>query len=241
MLARHVAHQLGMPLVIARLDGLISSFLGTTARNISTLFSFANRYKCVLLLDEFDAVAKLRDDPHELGEIKRVVNTLLQCIDARAPVGFTIAVTNHEALLDPAVWRRFDVRIEVPAPDLEVRKAILGRLLPPLSFSSEQQQFLAWLTEGHTGSDIKKLAEFLLRQQAMQKGDFKFLDSIRTQVKLSAHGEESSNRKASLLEDEALARQLAKDDDARFNQEQLKALFGCSQSTISRWLNKHAR
>lgn len=76
-----------LPLIVARLDGLISSFLGTTARNISNLLTFANRYKCVFLLDEFDAVTKLRDDPHELGEIKRVVNTLLQCIDSRADIG----------------------------------------------------------------------------------------------------------------------------------------------------------
>ncbi len=127
MLARHIASELGLPLITARLDGLISSFLGTTARNISNLFSFANRYKCILLLDEFDAVAKVRDDPHELGEIKRVVNTLLQCIDGRAEIGFTIAVTNHESLLDPAVWRRFDIRIEIPKPDADARVAMLKR------------------------------------------------------------------------------------------------------------------
>lgn len=92
MLAHHIAEQLELPLIVARLDGLISSFLGTTARNISNLFSFANRYKCVLLLDEFDAVAKLRDDPHELGEIKRVVNTLLQCIDSRSELGLLVRV-----------------------------------------------------------------------------------------------------------------------------------------------------
>jgi hypothetical protein len=241
MLARYIAHQLEMPLVVARLDGLISSFLGTTARNISALFAFANRYKCVLLLDEFDAVAKLRDDPHELGEIKRVVNTLLQCIDTRALFGFTIAITNHEALLDPAVWRRFDVRIEVPSPNPTVRAEILKRLLPPATFSPEQHQFLTWLTEGYTGSDIKKLSEFLLRQQAISKQEFNFMQSVRTQVQLSAHSDESSNRRASILGDEALARQLSKDEVARFNQEQLKTLFGCSQSTISRWLKKQPR
>lgn len=241
MLAHYVARQLGLPLVVARLDGLISSFLGTTARNISSLFSFANRYKCVLLLDEFDAVAKLRDDPHELGEIKRVVNTLLQCIDLRAPIGFTIAITNHENLLDPAVWRRFDVRIEVPLPETNVRKAILARLLPEGKFSVEQQLFMAWLTEGYTGSDIKKLTEFLLRQSAITKVDFNFLQAVRTQVHLSAHNDESANRKALLVGDEDLARLLSRDEGIRLNQEQLKALFGCSQSTISRWLKKQTR
>ena len=66
-LALWLAKQLNLPVVIARLDGLISSFLGTTARNVGALFTFANRYKCVLILDEFDAVAKVRDDPNEVG------------------------------------------------------------------------------------------------------------------------------------------------------------------------------
>ena len=106
-----LARRLGLPVVNARIDGLVSSFLGTTARNIANLFDFANRYRCVLLLDEFDALAKMKDDPHELGEIKRVVNTLLQNLDARKGIGLTIAITNHEGLLDTAVWRRFENHI----------------------------------------------------------------------------------------------------------------------------------
>src|SRR5690606_5258195 len=93
--AHYIAARLGLPLIVARIDGLISSFLGTTARNIANLFDFANRYACVLLLDEFDALAKLRDDPQEIGEIKRVVNTLLQNLDQRRSFGITIAITNH--------------------------------------------------------------------------------------------------------------------------------------------------
>lgn len=110
--AHYIAARLGLPLVVARIDGLISSFLGTTARNIANLFDFANRYACVLLLDEFDALAKLRDDPQEIGEIKRVVNTLLQNLDQRRNFGITIAITNHDRLLDPAVWRRFETHLQ---------------------------------------------------------------------------------------------------------------------------------
>jgi len=115
--ARYIAAQLGLPLITARIDGLISSFLGTTARNIANLFEFSNRYACVLLLDEFDALAKLRDDPQEVGEIKRVVNTLLQNLDLRRSFGITIAITNHDKLLDPAVWRRFETHLQLSEPD----------------------------------------------------------------------------------------------------------------------------
>lgn len=238
MLAHYIAAQLGLPLVVARLDGLISSFLGTTARNISNLFTFANRYQCVLLLDEFDAVAKLRDDPHELGEIKRVVNTLLQCIDGRAEIGFTIAITNHESLLDPAVWRRFDLRISVPKPSIGTRFEILKRQLLGFSFDETQLRFLAWLTDSKTGSDIEKLADFLRRQQAIRQNEFVFIEAVRGFVRMSAAESESENRSAILGDIDEVTRILANDKTTHFNQKQLAAIFSRSQSTVSRLLEK---
>jgi|SRR5208282_2899311 len=86
-LALWIARKLDLPIVLVKLDGLMSSFLGTTSRNIGNLFGFANRHRCLLLLDEFDAIAKLRDDPQEVGGIKRVVNALLQNLDARKDLG----------------------------------------------------------------------------------------------------------------------------------------------------------
>lgn len=238
MMAHYIAAQLDLPLVVARLDGLVSSFLGTTARNISNLFSFANRYRCVLLLDEFDAVAKLRDDPHELGEIKRVVNTLLQCIDSRSEIGFTIAITNHESLLDPAVWRRFDLRISVPKPDVVARQEILKRLLNNQNFDESQLRFLAWLTDEKSGSDIEKLSDFLRRKITIHKESFNFMDAVRGYVRMSASETESSNRKSIFDEPDKLARELAGDRFTPFSQEQLATLFCCTQPTISRWLKK---
>ena len=101
-----IAKELNLPLIVARLDSLISSYLGTTAKNIRTLFEFAQKTPCVLFLDEFDAIAKARDDSNELGELKRVVNSLLQNVDAMSSDSLLLAATNHEQLLDSAVWRR---------------------------------------------------------------------------------------------------------------------------------------
>lgn len=238
MLAHFIGAEIGLPVVVAKLDGLISSFLGTTARNIANLFAFADRYRCVLLLDEFDAIAKLRDDPHELGEIKRVVNTLLQCVDARSSVGFTIAITNHEALLDPAVWRRFDVRIEVRQPIFQVREEILKRCLPTIADQPERLRFLAWLMEGASGSDIEKLSDFLRRQSAIQRENFDFFQSLRSYVVLSAHQSSGERRLLVAGDQESLLRALLDDDDTPFSQEEMAALFGKGQSTISRWANK---
>ena len=113
------AKQLNLPLVIARLDSLISSYLGTTAKNIRSLFEFAQKMPCVLFLDEFDAIAKARDDTNELGELKRVVNSLLQYIDAMSKDSLILAATNHDQLFDPAIWRRFDYKLEIELPDRE--------------------------------------------------------------------------------------------------------------------------
>src|SRR5690242_15749918 len=95
-LARHIAHELRLPLFSARLDGLVSSFLGSTAKNIRAVLEFASRTPCVLLLDEFDAIAKLRDDQQELGELKRVVNSFIQSLDTLGNHVILIAATNHE-------------------------------------------------------------------------------------------------------------------------------------------------
>lgn len=118
-LAQLIAARTGLPLVTARLDALVSSLLGSTAKNLRKIFDYASRMPCVLFLDEFDAIAKQRDDRNELGELKRVVNGLLQEMDALPSECILIAATNHEGLLDKAVWRRFAkvLRLELPDGD----------------------------------------------------------------------------------------------------------------------------
>lgn len=238
-LAHVLAARLSLPLVTAKLDGLISSFLGTTARNIAALFEFANRYQCILLLDEFDAVAKIRDDPHEVGEIKRVVNSLLQCLDDRSSIGFTIAITNHEQLLDSAIWRRFDARIFVPKPDSLSRKKIINNYLSELSVSNIDRNFLAWLTDEYSGAEIESLCNALKRHIILKKQiNFSIIDALKLNVQLSADHVNSSRRKMFLSDQEALARTLIDDNDIKFKQDELAVLFHKDQSTISRWLKR---
>lgn len=238
-LAHVIASKLALPLVTARLDGLISSFLGTTARNIATLFEFANRYKCILLLDEFDAVAKIRDDPHEVGEIKRVVNTLLQCLDERSSSGFTISITNHEQLLDSAIWRRFDSRIFVPKPEAISRKSIVKKYVENTSLSNVDIEFLAWITEGYSGAEIETLCNALKRNYVMSgESHIDIMDALKVNVHLSADHTNSRRRKLFLSDQEDLAKVLAEDSDFYFKQEELAQLFNKDQSTISRWMKR---
>jgi len=239
-LASYMANRLGLPLVVARLDGLISSFLGTTARNISTLFEFANRYKCILLLDEFDAIAKVRDDPHELGEIKRVVNTLLQCLDIRAMKGFTLAITNHEGLLDTAIWRRFDVRISVPKPNLEARLAIVKTYITPLDISDAELKLLSWATEGFSGADIETLCNSLKRAAVMGRNtNFNLLKALENYFLLSADTETLFARTLLMGSKEELMKAL-KSSGSFFNQKEIAKLFNVGEATISRLLRQTA-
>lgn len=123
--AQYISTITELPLVTARLDGLVSSLLGSTAKNIRKIFDYTAKRECILFLDEFDVIAKLRDDKNELGELKRVVNSLIQNIDSLNNNSILIAATNHHELLDPAIWRRFSKVITLEKP----QKEIIGKLL----------------------------------------------------------------------------------------------------------------
>src|SRR5687768_13509626 len=120
--AEAFAFELALPLFVAKLDAVISSFLGETATNLRKVFEAAADQPSVLFLDEFDALARARSDSSEHNELRRVVNSLLQMIDRHKAKGFLIAATNLEESLDSAIWRRFDEVILFDLPkEREIR------------------------------------------------------------------------------------------------------------------------
>lgn len=236
-LAKWIAKQIGIPVVLARLEGLMSSFLGTTSRNIGSLFAFANRYKCVLLLDEFDAIAKLRNDPQEVGEVKRVVNTLLQSLDSRHEKGFTIGVTNHESLLDPAIWRRFDIQIEIPKPSVEVMMLLLKKFVKPLEFSDSEIKFLAWCLENSSGADAEMLSKWLKRAFVLEKESN--IVSVMKQFALLNSGRVNAEKRNMMLNsDDDFITMLLNDKVFSFKQKDIAPLFGMTPSSLSKQLSK---
>ena len=128
-IAAALAHELGMSLAIVRLDAIVSSFLGETSANLRKVFDYAAENRVVLLLDEFDALGKVRSDPADHGEHRRIVNATLQLMDSYAGPSLIVAATNHQGDLDPAVWRRFDEVLEVPLPDAVQVRRVLARIL----------------------------------------------------------------------------------------------------------------
>ena len=115
-LAEALADALSVPFLTVRYEAVIGSYLGETAQRISQVFDHARSRQCVLFFDEFDAVAKERGDANETGEIKRVVSSLLLQIDALPSYVVAVTASNHPELLDRAVWRRFQIRLELPMP-----------------------------------------------------------------------------------------------------------------------------
>jgi chromosomal replication initiation ATPase DnaA len=234
-LAYWMASQLGLPIVLARIDGLVSSFLGTTARNIGNLFNFANRYRCFLLLDEFDALAKLRDDPHEVGEIKRVVNALLQNLDARRDIGLTVGITNHPRLLDAAVWRRFEVQLEIPAPEFKVRVAIAGHFMPPVDASEKYLRMIAWFTEGATGAEIEALVRTYKKATAVRIDEpRRLLDTLRQFATLNSKRIDAARREMIFANNGTLFRVMKEDKELGFSYEDIGDIAGRDKSTVGR-------
>ena len=130
--AEAIAAELMAPLAIVRLDAVVSSYLGETAANLRRIFEFASGGRWVLFFDEFDALGRSRDDPTEHGEIKRMVNAVLQMLDSYRGPSLVIAATNHEGALDTAVWRRFDAVYELSKPTVHQLRAVLRRSLAAL-------------------------------------------------------------------------------------------------------------
>lgn len=163
----------GLPLVTAKLDGLVSSLLGSTAKNIRKIFEYASKRECILFLDEFDVIAKLRDDKNELGELKRVVNSLIQNIDSFSNNSIIIAATNHHELLDPAIWRRFSTILELEKPNqCEISKLIKILLRDKeTSFCLNNKKFdaLSKAMIGLSHSDIKTILFSALRNGILFK------------------------------------------------------------------------
>jgi len=127
--ARWLARELDLPLATLNLSVVMSSFLGRTGANLREVIRYGSEQPCVLLLDELDAIAKRRDDNSDIGELKRLVNVLLQELDAWPADALLIATTNHEQLIDPAVWRRFERRVVFPFPEAKGQTALLQQLL----------------------------------------------------------------------------------------------------------------
>lgn len=174
--ALRIAEILELPIIIVKLDSTISSLLGNTAKNINRIFTHAKKQACVLFLDEFDAIAKARNDSNELGELKRVVNSLIQNIDEFiAEGGILIAATNHQELLDKAIWRRFSTQIFLGLPSYEDRQELLKIFLSKyhndIINNPKKLGRVAELLENYSPSDIHNVCDMAIKRSIIKNID----------------------------------------------------------------------
>lgn len=170
MTAYAIGNELSMKIVYVRLDGLISSYLGQTSTNLRKVFDSVRNQRIILFLDEFDAIAKKRDDSNELGELKRVVTTLLQNFDNMPSNVFLIAATNHEHLLDPAIWRRFNVTVTLDLPNIEQRQTLFEKWFTEHDVDIKlDYTLLAKISEGLNGAQIKELTNAAVKKYIIEK------------------------------------------------------------------------
>ncbi len=242
-LARYIARALGLELYIARLDGVISSFLGNTSKNIRALFEFASKTPCILFLDEFDAIAKLRGDSQELGELKRVVNSFIQNLDTLGTQSLVIAATNHDELLDSAIWRRFGYRLKFDYPKKEVRQEMWAEFLQPVEFDDKEIQILTDLSEGYSGSDIKEVCSRIHRRKISMNIDPTLKDAFKVLLNLGiGEGEERRFLSSINISDADAAFRTLKDRDPKlYSAPYLAKIFGVSKATVYRKSQKKNR
>jgi SpoVK/Ycf46/Vps4 family AAA+-type ATPase len=167
--AEAVAYELSVPLVLVRFDAVVSSYLGETAANLRKVFDFARRRPLVMLFDEFDAIGKHRTAEEEHGELKRVVNSFLQMLDGHRGEALLIAATNHQGLLDAALWRRFDEIIFFDRPAVADIEELLVRNLRQIGLSpSISLRQLAKGLSGMSHADIEHLARDAVKQTILE-------------------------------------------------------------------------
>jgi hypothetical protein len=226
--ARWLAVQLRRPLLTLDLAAVMSSFLGRTGNNIRVVLDFARSEPSVLLLDEFDAIAKRRDDASELGELKRLVTVLLQAVDDWPATGLLVAASNHPDLLDPAVWRRFDRIVRFPLPTHAEIVSTIESLLGNDSRLEGRVEALATLLQGQSFAEVSRVATSAKRMAVVEDRP------IEVTLDLAGAGLARSAGLAGRLQ---LAETLL---EAGHSQREVAAMTGLSRDTIRKHRGEHA-
>lgn len=229
MSARWLASRLDRPLITLDLAAVMSSYLGKTGANIRSVLDYAKSVPSVLLLDEFDSIAKKRDDEGDVGELKRLVTVLLQEVDDWPATSLLISATNHGELLDAAVWRRFDDVLEFGPPSADERAAVLQRL-----FGEDIGQLQPWMPllvnvwDGQSFSDLTRTVQWIRRRATITSATV--LDVLLDRVghELRAGSAQDRKRAASLLA------------EADYSDRKISELVGISRDTIRKSRAKHS-
>jgi ATPases of the AAA+ class len=208
-LAEAFAAELSLPLLSIRYDAIVDSYLGETSNRLRRLIDYATLNPCVLFFDEFDAVGKERSDAQETGEIKRVVSSLLMQMDRLPSHAIVACATNHPELLDRAVWRRFELKLEINRPNKKQLKSWFSRLRQSLGntpIGVSEAEFIACM-DGENMSEVEAFTLDVRRKIILSRGQLSAAEAVKhvlarlkkraapaiTTRSLGDHGDQLSN------------------------------------------------
>lgn len=177
MTAEAMAKDLGKIIAKVNLDSIISSLMGRTGINLRLIFEFIRKYDSILLIDEVDSIAHDRSIQNDHGEVRRLVNSFLQMLDYHEPKGLIIATTNHQVILDTAVWRRFDEILRFDVLGREDTRLLILKLIGSRIQHLEIESLIDVL-QNSSGDEIFKFCNDLTRarvkgrREQIKKEDF---------------------------------------------------------------------
>lgn len=173
MMAEVLAYELGFHLALIRIDSAVSSYLGETAANLRKIFDFIESHQVIALFDEFDAIGKERGDSSEHGELKRVVNAVLQMLDSYTGKSIIVAATNHELMLDSAIWRRFEEILLFTSPDKNQLERLLQVKLRGVrrNFEIDDTDILS-LFDGMSQADVEHIIRRAIKMMILKGCEF---------------------------------------------------------------------
>lgn len=181
--AKMLAGELGRPLFVVRLEGLLSRYLGETSAHLSAIFDAMKKTIGVYLFDEFDSIGTFRGDTRDIGEVRRVLSTFLQLIENDGSDSIIVAATNYEHMLDNALFRRFDDVVEFPRPSVGLLAEFLKRRL---QFVVNSDADISWErvakeAEGLSFADMERASADALKAMLMN-GQTLVTEALLTQA-----------------------------------------------------------
>lgn len=177
MTAEALAKQLKLPLYVIRLEALITRFMGETAAQLRLVFDEVDQRRGVYLFDEFDALGTRRDSTNDVAEMRRVLNSFLQFMEApNSTDSVVVTATNFPDLLDSALLRRFDLVLEFKPPMPEHVREIVKANLRPLKHPRLGWKLITAAAAGLSQSEIARATEDAVKTAILDEQD-----RIRTQ------------------------------------------------------------
>jgi len=157
-----LAGELEKMMIVVNLGAIVSSRLGETSKNLAKLFRKAASEDCIIFIDEFDSLGKVRDYNQDHGEMKRVVNTILQLFDYLPQSSIVIAATNQVDMVDDALLRRFDLSIKFDLPDYEQIRSLIELTLKNGSFKFDKPKALQKVIKNSVGLSYYSIQKALI-------------------------------------------------------------------------------